>query len=719
MMSLMLMAVGFVSAAHTSDVTVSTNDWLEASTATDFTIRATNPDGGSINRILIYTPAGYSEVACGIAPSGWSLLSDPYADCVYFTTTSRIDSGETEEFVLSATTSSDTGDEWLVTTVDTAGGDDNNDVTPTGLTISEAIEAAESGDAILVPAGTYDENVVIENKNSIIIDGSAGVTIAPTSGIGFAIKNSDDITITGFTINTVGEDAHGIWVAGTPNSYGDSDNLIIEDNIINIDGYSTGIYAEKVSPSHNGWTISGNTVTVTIGDGLDLHDLSSSEVSGNNIEITNPGSSTNVLWTSELSNLVNLVFTNNIVTGSSGSEVAFVPDFIVEDSNTAITSITITGNTFSEWGSRALRIGARATEVVVNENRFLLEDQTEVLKNEDAADLDAENNWWSTANKDSIKALIVESVEGSVDFTPWWYDATGNLEDETAPVITFSGTPYSGNPSEEISISVVITDESGIVSYAIDWDGVVIEGEDFDENEEPTEIDLTGDNSPTNTYADPYEYTVVVTATDIAGNEAIKTVKVSIFEVPDWEITLKAGEMNFIAIPFTPESTYYKDVLDTLRPNLDRIWSYEYNEDTGENEWLFAKPTTASWSTTNTLSEIVPGRGYIVFVSSDDVLYGYKRTITGNPEDTPVTPASIKLAPEGYNLIGMFGDVTTPINTALSSLTHLGDENQKYWHKVRDKNEAEVTENLEANTAYWLPMINLYDSTSSYRTYYP
>src|SRR3989338_6045206 len=188
-------------------------------------------------------------------------------------------------------------------------------------TIQEGIDAVAEDGTVTIEAGTYAEIVTIDTNSGIIIQGVGETTILePATGMGFAVMDSDTITIRNLKIHTTGEGAHGIWIAGTPNGGGAMSGLTVQDTTIIVDGYSTGIYAEQVSPAHTGWLIGGsghgNTITINsgtgvTGDGLDLHDLSGSTVSYNTITLNTPTNSTNVLWTSELSDLTNLVFNSN------------------------------------------------------------------------------------------------------------------------------------------------------------------------------------------------------------------------------------------------------------------------------------------------------------------------------------------------------------------------------------------------------------------------
>src|SRR3989344_5613747 len=63
-------------------------------------------------------------------------------------------------------------------------------------TIQAAINAASSGNVITIAPGTYAQNVIITNKERITIQGVGDSTVVePSSGIGFSIKDSNNLTI--------------------------------------------------------------------------------------------------------------------------------------------------------------------------------------------------------------------------------------------------------------------------------------------------------------------------------------------------------------------------------------------------------------------------------------------------------------------------------------------------------------------------------------------
>ena len=144
-------------------------------------------------------------------------------------------------------------------------------------TIGEAISHASAGDTILVQSGVYNENIQIDksltlegqNKADTIIMGNGGST--PTSVLTLA---ANDVTVSGFTIESVtysntSRYAYGIWVEG--------DNCKITDNIIQ--NTYIGIFCSTQSST----TITQNTITGSIKDGIRFCAGSQTNISDNNI----------------------------------------------------------------------------------------------------------------------------------------------------------------------------------------------------------------------------------------------------------------------------------------------------------------------------------------------------------------------------------------------------------------------------------------------------
>jgi hypothetical protein len=303
-------------------------------------------------------------------------------------------------------------------------------------TIQAAIGVATSGDIVNVVAGNYVENVSISGKTNLTIQG-AGIStviepVAGTRSVGITITNSNDITIKNLKIHTTGPESHGIWVYGAALGGGAMTGLIVQDTTINVDGLASGIIGDSSAAGvHSGWLIGGvehgNTIVIDNaandgGDGIDFQDVTASEVSYNNITISHPGQSTNVLWSSERYDLANLKFNNNTVSGSGGSEVSIITDYNqnpdphtvpVESPvfNSKIVGVTFSGNTFSNWGSRAIRVGkaygtGEVTAIVINSNTFQMTANTAEVIGGTATDKTGTGNTFNVSLPAKIQAAV-------------------------------------------------------------------------------------------------------------------------------------------------------------------------------------------------------------------------------------------------------------------------------------------------------------------------
>src|SRR3989344_1682887 len=298
-------------------------------------------------------------------------------------------------------------------------------------TIQDAVTAASPNDIIQVADGDYPENVSIPaGKDGLTLQAAhtGEATIDPASGIGIALTSSSNVVIKGFNITTTGTDAHGIWVAGTPNDGAAVTGLVVQDNVITVHGYSSGIYAEQADTTpHSGWTIGGvdhgNTISVddnngnaVTGDGMDLFDVSNSEVSYNEITLTNPPDTTPINWSSELSNLSSLTFDNNTVSGSTGSEVWIGTDFIDSGADTSVDTVEISNNTFGNWGSRALKLDdsnsgdGALTNISIDTNTFNMSEDLEVIGGSDGS---AAGGTGNTFNVENDSVAIQKAVDSA------------------------------------------------------------------------------------------------------------------------------------------------------------------------------------------------------------------------------------------------------------------------------------------------------------------
>ena len=144
-------------------------------------------------------------------------------------------------------------------------------------TITDAVSHALAGDTILVQSGVYNENVQIDkpltlqgqNQADTVIVGTGGPT--PHAVLTLA---ADDVKVSGFTIKSqsysnTSQYAYGIWVEG--------DNCTISNNTIQKN--YIGLWGSTPTST----TITQNTITGSIKDGIRLYGSSQNTISNNNI----------------------------------------------------------------------------------------------------------------------------------------------------------------------------------------------------------------------------------------------------------------------------------------------------------------------------------------------------------------------------------------------------------------------------------------------------
>ncbi len=285
----------------------------------------------------------------------------------------------------------------------------------TYTTIQAAVNAAASGDTVNIAAGTYAEKVLVDGKTNLTIQGAGDSTLIQYTGpatntAGITVKDSSGLTIKDLKIHTAGTENQGIWVYGVGQGGSAITGLTVRNVTIVVDGGSgtaaSGIIGDAAANAvHSGWLITGNRISSAAAGscGIVLQDVTTSEISSNTISIPTGTGGTNVAWSSERFNLSGLVFSHNKISGSGGSMVSFLTDWNATPTNipqeipavdTTITGITFHGNTFSNWGTRAIRVGdglvggatGTVTGIVVDTNRFqMTTDTVEVIGGTDGA----------------------------------------------------------------------------------------------------------------------------------------------------------------------------------------------------------------------------------------------------------------------------------------------------------------------------------------------
>ncbi|MFO7678020.1 MAG: NosD domain-containing protein [Thermoplasmatota archaeon] len=156
--------------------------------------------------------------------------------------------------------------------------------------IQKAIDKASEGDRIIVYAGTYNENIVI-NKTSLNVFGEdPTITIIEGTGVDNTVNiTNQSVDFSGFTIKNSGDSSTNAVVYITANK------CKIIDTIIT--GGNHGIYLNNCDHT----TIYFNTIISNSGEGIYLYESSNNEITQNNINNNENGifsykSSNNVFY---------------------------------------------------------------------------------------------------------------------------------------------------------------------------------------------------------------------------------------------------------------------------------------------------------------------------------------------------------------------------------------------------------------------------------------
>lgn len=271
-------------------------------------------------------------------------------------------------------------------------------------TIQDAVGASGSGDTIEVAPSTYHEQVDIPHSLAIIgAPGDEGPGPADSAPVldgqnqrhhGFGIAEEVvDVTIQGFEIkNYEASPGVGVGIGGTRATT----NVTIEHNLIHDVG-NVGITAaaREDSDLHEGWVVEANLVENYPGTGINLENMSSGTVMG-----------------------------NEVVGGGQGEGI--VLSVKNEGGDLPTVRVDLTGNTI-EHNTVGIRVGGgvEPSEIAVHENSITDNDVYGTV-NDGTETLTAERNWWGArtgptraAGKSGQEVGDGDRVSEAVDFTPW------------------------------------------------------------------------------------------------------------------------------------------------------------------------------------------------------------------------------------------------------------------------------------------------------------
>jgi len=339
------------------------------------------------------------------------------------------------------------------------------------LTIQAAINAANPGDTVIVHAGTYVENIVI-NKASLFLE-----SVERRNAV---IKGSIDIEANGVTLDGFEVDCDETQIAVIALKQ----NGITVRNIL-VDGGRQGILVqgESVTNQATGITIQDNRLRNTKDSGLHVNFAQAAIVSGNEIESTGlPWYMPGILAIGDKDTTIE----NNILNGNyhgiavhgSGTYVAqgaIVRGNIVTNCanlGIAIASaedVTIVFNQITDnkvgvhhcdgWWSGA----GKSKDNVAHFNNIVGNSEHGV-KNDAEATVNAKYNWLGHESGPSgVGPGSGDAVSINVDFTPWLTAPISGVDSETVPAGT---TTIVGSSALGVSADVTTTTGTPTVTVA-------------------------------------------------------------------------------------------------------------------------------------------------------------------------------------------------------------------------------------------------------------
>ena len=226
--------------------------------------------------------------------------------------------------------------------------------------IQDAVAAANSGDTIIVKAGTYNEEWVSVDKQVSLIGDNQKSLVYYSGAVGF-IVTADNAHISGFTIVS-NEALQGYAISMSSVTGCVVENNSLEDNLVGISvtSSSPGNTVSGNILNHNersielfnspGNTISDNKITSALVSAISLDESSGNTVSGNRISDLADGMGALMLWTSS-----NNVISRNVLYGGNpmlllgSSDNVLSNNFVVDSEYGIVVGLSSNNEIYSNY----------------------------------------------------------------------------------------------------------------------------------------------------------------------------------------------------------------------------------------------------------------------------------------------------------------------------------------------------------------------------------